>query len=98
MAQAIDAEGAQMNALRRLVGLRGKSVLEIGCGEGRLTLDYAPEALRIAASDPNADAIATARAALPVGLRDRVTFTVAGAAEVDVAPCSVDLVFFSWSL
>ena len=37
MTIVLDPEGAHLAALRRLVDFEGMSVLEVGCGEGRLT-------------------------------------------------------------
>jgi hypothetical protein len=48
--------------------------------------------------DPNADEIARARADLPPELTDRVSFAVAGAAEVDAPHVTFDLALFSHSL
>jgi len=76
----------------------GLLVLELGCGNGRLTFRYAEAAASVLAVDPDADQIAAARAALPSHLADRVTFVAAGAADVDAPRQSFDLAFFSWSL
>lgn len=43
--------------------LTGKDVLEIGCGKGRITRDLAKHARKVIATDPDAAAIETARAA-----------------------------------
>lgn len=76
----------------------GMRVLELGCGDGRLTFRYAREAESVFAVDPDGDAIAKANAALPPELSEKVTFAVAGAAEVDVSGRRFDLALFSWSL
>jgi len=76
----------------------GLRVLELGCGDGRLTFRYAAPTARVLAVDPSADAIAAAVAGTPAGLADRVTFAVAGAAEVDAPAAEFDLALFSWSL
>ena len=96
--KVVDAEQTQLAALTRLADFHDQRVLEIGCGDGRLTRGLAQQARTIHASDPDADAIAAARTALPADLAARVSFAVAEASELDVAPCSIDLVFFSWSL
>jgi ubiquinone/menaquinone biosynthesis C-methylase UbiE len=76
----------------------GLHVLELGCGDGRLTFRYADATAAVLAVDPNADEIARARADLPPELIDRVSFAVAGAAEVDAPPAKFDLALFSHSL
>ena len=37
MVRAIDYEGVETRATRELIDFAGKDVLEIGCGEGRMT-------------------------------------------------------------
>jgi ubiquinone/menaquinone biosynthesis C-methylase UbiE len=98
MTKVIDPEGTQIAGVRSLATFRRKRVLEIGCGDGRLTWEIAGEARTVLAVDPDRDSIATAQAALPPSLAETVTFRVAGAAEVEVSRCSIDLVFLSWSL
>jgi len=98
MTKVIDPEGTQLAGIRQLADFPAKRVLEIGCGDGRLTFGYAHEAASVDAYDPDAEAIAEAARALPETLRERVRFAVASAAEIDVPRSSIDLVFFSWSL
>jgi ubiquinone/menaquinone biosynthesis C-methylase UbiE len=98
VARRIDPEGAEIEVLNRLAPVDGLRVLELGCGDGRLTLRYAHTAERVLAVDPDEDKIASARAALPDALADRVSFVAAGAAEVDAPRRSFDLALFAWSL
>lgn len=98
MTRTLDPEGAHVAALRRLADFRGKRVLEMGCGEGRLTQAIAAEASHVLAFDPDAESVAAAERALPAELSSRVTFRVASAESLEVEPGSFDLVFFSWSL
>ncbi|HYZ92848.1 MAG TPA: class I SAM-dependent methyltransferase [Actinomycetota bacterium] len=98
MAWRADPEGAETDALVRLAPVDGLRVLELGCGDGRLTFRYADTAVSVLAVDPDADQIAAAQAGLPSQLADRVSFAVTGAAEVDAPRSSFDLAFFSWSL
>jgi predicted RNA methylase len=94
----LDPEGAHLAALRRLGDFRGRRVLELGCGDGRLTLGLAHEAARVLAFDPDREAVERARRALPAELAERVTYQVASGTEIEVKPHSFDLVVFSWSL
>jgi ubiquinone/menaquinone biosynthesis C-methylase UbiE len=94
----LDPEGAHLAALRRLADFRGRRVLEMGCGDGRLTLGIARDAEHVLAFDPDADAIERAGRALPDELAERLTYQVASAKEIELEPQSVDLVVFSWSL
>jgi ubiquinone/menaquinone biosynthesis C-methylase UbiE len=98
VAWRIDPEGAETDALARLAPVYGLRVLELGCGDGRLTFRYAAAAASVLAVDPDAGQIASARAALPAALADRVSFAATGAAEVDLPPATFDLALFSWSL
>jgi ubiquinone/menaquinone biosynthesis C-methylase UbiE len=96
--RVIDAEGAHLAAILRAADFRGRRVLEVGSGGGRLTWGFAPLAASVLAFDPSEEDIATARGECPEDLREKVRFEVAHAEEIDVPPQSVDLVFFSWSL
>ena len=96
--QRIDPEGAETDALARIAALDGLRVLELGCGDGRLTFRYADATASVLAVDPDEERIATARATLPAALAETVSFTVAGAAEIDPPRREFDLALFSWSL
>jgi ubiquinone/menaquinone biosynthesis C-methylase UbiE len=98
MVRSLDPEGAHLAALRRLGDFAGQEVLELGCGDGRLTSGIAAEAGRVLAFDPDAEAVAKARRALAGKLADCVEFRVASGADIELEPASFDLVVFSWSL
>ena len=94
----LDPEGAHLAALRRLADFSGCRVLELGCGDGRLTTGIARDAAEVLAFDPDAVAVERARHSLPAELADRVTYKAASGTEVDVARHAFDIVVFSWSL
>jgi ubiquinone/menaquinone biosynthesis C-methylase UbiE len=98
VARLLDPEGTHVAAVLRTADFRGCRVLEVGCGDGRLTWGIAPLAASVLAFDPAEESVDTARRACPAALRDKVRFEVAQAEEINVPPHSVDLVFFSWSL
>lgn len=98
MAWRIDPEGAETRALARFAPVDGLRVLELGCGDGRMTFRYARAAESVLAVDPDADRIAAARAAMPPELAGTVTFAVSGAAEVDIPRRRFDMALFAWSL
>ena len=98
MTKHTDIERTQIMAIRRLASFHRKRVLEIGCGDGRFTREIAREARLVYASDPDEIEMKKAIAALPPELASIVTFQTAACADLDVDPCSIDLVFFSWSL
>src|SRR5262245_55094159 len=94
----IDPEGTELRVLDELVALRDQRVLELGCGDGRLTLQYASATRSILAIDPNAERIVAARTGLPPERAETVVFAVASAEEVDAPRWSFDLALFSSSL
>ena len=98
MTSSLDPEGAHLASLRRLADFSGRRVLEMGCGEGRLTRGLAAEAASVLAFDPAEESVREAPASLPVELLDRVEFRVASAEAIEVPRRSFDLVVLSWSL
>jgi ubiquinone/menaquinone biosynthesis C-methylase UbiE len=94
----LDPEGVHLAALRRLGDFRGRRVLELGCGDGRLTRGIARDAAHVLAFDPDVGAVERARRALPAEMGDRVSYRVASGREIDIEPHSFDLTVFSWSL
>jgi predicted RNA methylase len=98
MTPVLDPEGAHLAALRRLGDFRGRRVLELGCGDGRLTLGFASDAAGVLAFDPDREAVERARQSLPAELAGRVAFSVASGKEIELELQSFDLAVFSWSL
>jgi predicted RNA methylase len=98
MSRVIDPEGAHLAALHRLADFNGQRVIELGCGDGRLTLGAAADSASVLAFDPDAEAVERARRSLPVELVQRVTYQVASGREIDLEPGAFDLALFSWSL
>jgi 2-polyprenyl-3-methyl-5-hydroxy-6-metoxy-1,4-benzoquinol methylase len=96
--RVLDPEGAHLAALRRLADFRGLSVVELGCGDGRLTVPVAADAARVLAFDPDGDAVERARRSLPAALRERVEYRRAAGTELEVERSTFDLALFSWSL
>ena len=92
-----DASGTEAQVLRSCTDFDGARVLEIGCGDGRLTWLYAERAESVVGLDPAEDEIQLAREQIPPELAERVRFEV-GAAE-DLSRTAVfDVAFLSWSL
>jgi predicted RNA methylase len=94
----LDPEAQHIAALRRAADFRDQRVLEMGCGDGRLTLGIAVDSASVLAFDPDTDAVERARRFLPATFHDRVTYQVASGKEIEIEPHSFDLVVFSWSL
>ena len=93
-----DPEGVETRALASIVDFTGKSVLEIGCGAGRLTWRYAGHAASVVALDPNIDDIRAAKKAIPARLRSRVTFRVGDVTTDPLPPSVYDMAILSYSL
>jgi 2-polyprenyl-3-methyl-5-hydroxy-6-metoxy-1,4-benzoquinol methylase len=98
VAWSIDPEGAELAALTRLASMDGLRVLELGCGDGRLTFRYAHAPRSVLAVDPDEERIADALRARPAELAERVSFEAVGAAEVDAPRRTFDVALFSSSL
>ena len=98
MTPVLDPEGAHLAALRRLDDFRDRRVLELGCGDGRLTLGIASDAASVLAFDPDREAVERAQRSLPSDLAERVAYRVASGKEIELEPFSFDLAVFSWSL
>jgi len=72
--------GMEMRLIQRFVELKGRRVLELGCGDGRLTRQLAPLASTVVAIEPDPARIALARrTANSEGIRN-VSFRVGFAA------------------
>ena len=61
MLSAYPPDGFERRLIERFVSLRRKRVLEVGCGDGRLTLQYAAAASSVLAIDPDPPSIDEAR-------------------------------------
>ena len=98
MAPVLDPEGAHLRSLRHLADFGDASILEVGCGDGRLTMPLVKEAASVFAFDPDAEAVADARSRIAGELAERVTLRVGSAREVEIPRTQFDIVVFSWSL
>lgn len=95
---ALDPEQAETRAIHALVDFIGADVLEVGCGDGRLTWRFAEQTRTVLALDPAAPAIAAAQAGCPEPLRQKVIFQTADITTVELNPTAFDVVVLSWSL
>ena len=90
--------GMEMRLIQRFVELNGRRILELGCGEGRLTRQLAPLASTVVAVEPDPAKIALARrTATSEGIRN-VSFRVGSAERLRVGGAPFDIALFSWSL
>jgi len=98
MGSVKDPEGVEVEALAAIADFDGKRVLEIGCGDGRMTWLYAEQTTEVLGVDTDEELIRDAHAALPADLADRVEFRVADAQSLNVPRPRFDIAFLSWSL
>ena len=71
----------------------GLRVLEIGCGDGRVTGLYANRAASVIAIDPKTESIDALRAVWP-----EVDARAVGIEGLELPPHVIDVAIFSWSL
>ncbi|MBP7997785.1 MAG: class I SAM-dependent methyltransferase [Chloroflexi bacterium] len=96
----LDPEDAEISTLFRLAGdMRGKAVLEVGCGDGRLTWRYGHRPALLHALDPKTEKIAAAKRALPPQWYGRVKFFATDLHTFHPNPPQLyDLAILAWSL
>lgn len=100
MAIIKDPEGNETFALHGMANFRDRDVLEIGCGDGRLTWRYASKASKVTAIDPDGNLIKAAQAGIPEGLAGRVNFIESSLDDFSASYTGrkFDLAIFAWSL
>ncbi|HUE88314.1 MAG TPA: class I SAM-dependent methyltransferase [Vicinamibacterales bacterium] len=92
----IDPEQHELTALAaRLPRGEACRVVEIGCGDGRLTRRYSGRVASVVAIDTDRQAIADFRASGPEA---NVSVHLASLEDFSAPDASVDAVLFSWSL
>ena len=78
--------------------VRGKRVLDLGCGDGRFALGVAPFASQVEGLDPDPESIAAAKKHARHDRATNVRFAVGAAQQLPYADGTVDVVILSWSL
>jgi ubiquinone/menaquinone biosynthesis C-methylase UbiE len=93
-----DPENKESKILHKFVDFANKTILEIGCGEARLTWKYAKHAKQVFAFDYDHDALRIAQADCPEDLHKQVHFVNAEAAVIPFAKEKFDIAVLAWSL
>lgn len=90
--------GMEVRLIQRFVSLKGRSILELGCGDGRLTRQFAPFASTVVAVEPDPAKIALARRTATSEGIGNISFRVGSAERLRVGGAHFDIALFSWSL
>ena len=93
-----DPEDTETRALHDYADFTSQRVLEIGCGDGRLTWRYADRAASVVAIDPKAEDIESALEDCPDDLRHKIEFRVTRLEDLEIPAEKFDLALLSWSL
>jgi ubiquinone/menaquinone biosynthesis C-methylase UbiE len=93
-----DPEATEVHYLHKFINLAGARVLEIGCGNGRMTWRYAPATKRVIAVEADAESLSQAQSSCPPALRTKCCFVHGSAENLPVPKQSVDIALFAWSL
>lgn len=95
---AYPADGFEPPLIERFVSLRNKRVLEIGCGDGRLTFQYAPLASSVLAIDPDRPSIDEALFQQRASGFSNIDFRLGSIERLKNPGAPFDVALFSWSL
>lgn len=95
-----DPEGHEATVLNAMANFQNHRVLEIGCGDGRLTWRLADNAAFVMALDPNADDIEKAKGNTPERSREKVSFLPSTLEDfvASYTGAKFNSAIFSWSL
>ena len=98
MSYSIDPEGVETSVIHELVDFAHADVLEVGCGDGRLTRRYSDKAASVLGIDPEEEMIRRAREAIPETIGAKVEFLASDINDVELAPDAYDVAILAHSL
>jgi ubiquinone/menaquinone biosynthesis C-methylase UbiE len=90
--------GMEVRLIQRHADLKGRRILEIGCGRGRLTREFVHLASSVVAIDPDPARIADARRLKATEGMSNVSFRVGSAERLRPSGEPFEVALFSWSL
>lgn len=93
-----DPEGIERQRLYEMADPTGLHVLEVGCGDGRMSWLYAADAACVAGIDPEFAKLRAARRRCPDPNCACPLFAQASAEALPFAAQTFDMAIFSWSL
>ena len=93
-----DPEGNESKYLHRLTDFTRKRVLEVGCGEGRMTWQYAKGTQTTIGIDPDSDSLRIANVDKPTDLHSKVHFSCAASEFLPFSKETFDIAILAWSL
>jgi ubiquinone/menaquinone biosynthesis C-methylase UbiE len=93
-----DLERNEAKHLHGFADFTEKRVLEVGCGEGRMTWQYARATEQTLGIDPDRDSLRVARLDMPAGLASKIHFACAESEHLPFSKETFDLSVLAWSL
>src|SRR5512143_3058325 len=93
-----DPERTETKVLHKFADFTGKRVLEVGCGEGRLTWQYAKSTRTTLGIDPDLNALRIAKVDRPFDLADKALFACADSQYLPFSKETFDIAVLAWSL
>jgi len=93
-----DPEQNETKHLHKYADIAGNRVLEVGCGEGRLTWRYASASSSTIGLDPDKDSLRVAGIDRPSDLNEKLHFANAEAEHIPFTKEAFDIVILAWSL
>lgn len=93
-----DPERNETKYLQKFAHFTHKRVLEVGCGEGRMTWQYAKSTGTTIGIDADQNALRVATIDRPANLQSRVSFTCADSQLLPFPKETFDIAILAWSL
>jgi ubiquinone/menaquinone biosynthesis C-methylase UbiE len=92
-----DPENKEGKTLHQFANFKDRRILEVGCGEGRLTLKFAGASSLTVGLDPDHSALRVARADTRT-LQEKIRFTGGRAQHIPFTKETFDIAVLAWSL